>query len=383
MKLSRKKEGLIDRSPSPADLSSYNRILLIQLGDIGDVILTLPAIRALRDNFPESRLVVCVREKAREIIEDCPWASEVMTVRKEQKRLKAAILDQALWMRDLRAHRFDLAIDLRTGTRGAIIAGFSGAGTRIGRFAADGRLWRNRVYTHLVTPPDEAFQYAAAHNLNILSPLGLKIPGMALQITIPCHRKQAAISLFSSEKIPMNRPLLAFHPFSLWKYKEWQVNSCAELIDDVQLRYNVTIVITGSSEERGRADQVVELCRTKPFNLAGKTSIGELAAVLSACRGFIGVDTAALHLAAAAGVPTLGIFGPSPAVCWAPRGSRHAIVTKDMPCVPCRRKGCQDSEVSQCLDELTLKDIHEELYRFIELKVNKVRESSDSGPLLP
>jgi ADP-heptose:LPS heptosyltransferase len=85
MKLSRRKEGLFNRSPLPTHLSSYKRILLIQLGDIGDVILTIPAIRALRDNFPESRLVVCVREKAREIIEDCPCTSEAMTVRKEQK----------------------------------------------------------------------------------------------------------------------------------------------------------------------------------------------------------------------------------------------------------------------------------------------------------
>ncbi|MCX5883319.1 MAG: glycosyltransferase family 9 protein [Deltaproteobacteria bacterium] len=353
---------------------SYKRILLIQLGDIGDVILTLPAIRALRENFPESRLVVCVREKAREIIEDCPWVSAAMTVRKEQKPLKSAILGQAHWMKGLRAHRFDLAIDLRTGTRGAIIAGFSGAGTRIGRFAADGRLWRNRVFTHLVTPPDEAFQYATEHNLNILSPLGLKIRDTALQITIPCHRKQTAIQLLSSEKIPMNRPLMAFHPFSLWKYKEWQVSSCAELIDDVQLRYDLTVVITGSSEERDRADQVMARCRTKPFNLAGKTSIGELGAVFSACRGFIGVDTAALHLAAAVGIPTMGIFGPSPVACWAPRGSQHAVVSKNMRCVPCRRKGCQNSEISQCLDELSVKDVHEELCRFIEHNVKIERK---------
>jgi predicted lipopolysaccharide heptosyltransferase III len=369
MTLSRKREVSVDRSTFPALPLSYKRILLIQLGDIGDVILTLPAIRALRENFPESRLVVCVREKAREIIEDCPWASAVMTVRKGQKRLKAVILDQARWMRELCTHRFDLAIDLRTGTRGAIIAGFSGAGTRIGRFSADGRLWRNRVFTHLVTPPDEACQYAVEHNLNILSPLDLNITDRALRITVPSHRKQAAIRLFSSEKIPMNRPLLAFHPFSLWKYKEWRVNACAELIDDVQLRYDVMVLITGSAEERGRADQVMARCRTKPFNLAGKTSIGELAAVFSVCCGFIGVDTAALHLAAAVGVPTLGIFGPSPAVCWAPRGIRHAVVAKNLPCIPCRRKGCQNSETSQCLDELTLQDIHAELCRFMEFNV--------------
>ncbi len=369
MKRSRKKEELSDRNPLPANPSSYHSILLIQLGDIGDVILTLPAIRALRNKFPESRLVVCVREKAGEIIEDCPWASGVMTVRKEQKPLKAAVLDQARWMAALRAHQFDLAIDLRTGTRGAIIAGLSGAGTRIGRFAADGRLWRNRVFTHLVTPPDETFQYSAEHNLNILAPLGLKIRDAAPRISVPSRRIQAAARLFSSEKISADRPLLAFHPFSLWKYKEWRVDSCAELIDDVQQNYEVTVVITGSPDERGRADQVLARCRTKPYNLAGKTSIGELAAVFSACRGFIGVDTAALHLAAAVGIPTLGIFGPSPAVCWAPRGSRHTVVSKNMPCIPCRRKGCRNSEISRCLDELTLKDIHDELCRFIALNV--------------
>lgn len=378
MKLSRKKEGLIDPIPPLAHLSSYKRILLIQLGDIGDAILTLPAIKALRENFPQSRIVVCVREKAREIIEDSPWASAAMTVRKERKRLKAAVLDQVRWMIELRGHRFDLVIDLRTGTRGAIIAGLSGAGTRIGRFSDDGRLWRNRVFTHLVTPLDESLQYAAEHNLNILFPLGLKIRDRAPQIMIPHHRKEAVIRLFSSESIPMDLPILAFHPFSLWKYKEWQVNSCAELIDDVQLRYDLTVVITGSSEERGRADQVVARCKTKPFNLAGKTSIGELAAVFSACRGFIGVDTAALHLAAAVGIPTLGIFGPSPAVCWAPRGSQHTIVSNNMPCVPCRQKGCGNSEISQCLDELTFQDIHKELHRFIELKVNRgARECPD------
>jgi heptosyltransferase-3 len=370
MNLSRKKEGLIDRSHFP--LSSFKCILLIQLGDIGDVILTLPAVRALRDNFPNSLIVVCVREKAREIITDCSLASTVITVRKERKSMKAVILDQVHWLQELRAHRFDLTIDLRTGTRGAIIAGFSGARTRIGRFADDGKLWRNRVFTHLVTPPDEGAQYAVEHNLNILSPLDLKIYDRTLHITVPSYRKQAAARLFTRENIPMNRPILAFHPFSLWKYKELQVDSCVELIDTVRQHYEMTVVITGSSEERDRADQVVARCRIKPINLAGKTSIGELAAVLSACHAFIGVDTAALHLAAAVGIPTLGIFGPSPAVCWAPMGSRHAVISKNMPCIPCRRKGCDNSEISQCLDQLTVQDMHETVIQFLEVNFGMI-----------
>jgi heptosyltransferase-3 len=345
---------------------SFERILLIQLGDIGDVILTIPAIKAIRDTFPESRIVACVRNKAAEIIADCPWVSDVLTVRKDRNSMQSTLIDQFHWLRKLRAYRFDLAIDLRTGTRGAIIAGFSGAGTRIGRFAEDGRLWRNRVFTHRVTPPDESMQYSAEHNLNILFPLNLRIQDRNLHITVPSYRKQAAARLFTHENIAMNRPILAFHPFSLWKYKEWPIDSCVGLIDCVQRNYDVTIIITGSPDERKRADQVVDRCRIKPFNLAGKTSIGELAAVLSTCHGFIGVDTAALHLAAAVGIPTLGIFGPSPAVCWAPRGSQHTVVCKNMSCVPCRRKGCENSENSRCLNELTVADIHEKLSRFLE-----------------
>jgi heptosyltransferase-3 len=356
---------LPDSETQPEIPSAFDRILLIQLGDIGDVILTLPTIKALRDNYPMSRIGVCVRDKAAEIIADCSWADDVIIVRKDRKPLKEKISDQLHWLRKLRAYRFDLAVDLRTGTRGAIIAGVSGAGTRIGRFAEDGRLWRNRIFTHLVVPPDERMQYAVEHNLNILSPLKLTVADNSLHLTVPSYRKQAVAQLFSRENIPLDRPLLAFHPFSLWKYKEWPVHSCVELIDTIQKKYDLTILITGSPDERERAERVVERCRITPFNLAGKTSIGELAAVLSACRGFIGVDTAALHLAAAVGIPTLGIFGPSPTVCWAPRGSQHAVVLKEMPCVPCREKGCGNTEISRCLDELTVAEMQEKLNRFL------------------
>jgi len=345
----------------------YERILLIQLGDIGDVILTLPVVQALRDNYPLSCIVVCVRKKARDIMDDCPWVSEVMDIPQPSGPLKERINCHINWFKRLRRYRFNLAIDLRTGTRGAIIAGLSGAATRIGRFSEDGGLWRNRIFTRLVhPPPDELDQYASEHNLNILSPLQLHIRNHLPRINVPSYRKQSVKGLFRNSAVPSDKPIVVVHPFSLWQYKEWQVESCAELIDDIQLRYGVAVVITGSAEERSRAEQVVNRCQTMPFNLAGYTSVGELAAVLETSCGFIGVDTAALHLAAAAGIPTLGIFGPSSINCWAPRGDHHHVVFKDMPCVPCRRKGCNDSEISRCLKELTVDDIREKLYRFME-----------------
>jgi len=335
------------------------RILLIQLGDIGDVVLTMPTIRGLRERFPESTLAVAVRGKAGQLIEDCPWADGVISVDTPKLSFGHAISYQKRFISDLRKWGFDLAIELRTGHRGAILAFLSGAPCRIGRFADDGRLWRNRLFTHLVRPQphEELARYAAEHHFNILSPLGA-FPGNKIpQLYVPGERIKKAEQIFREENMPPNCPVIAFHPFSLWKYKELEIQQCVLLIDYIQNTWGVGVMITGSPDERARASQVVDRCRKPVVNLAGKTSIGELPAVLRGCRLFVGVDTAALHIAAAVGVPTVGIFGPSSPVSWAPRGEQHCIVSKNMPCVPCRQKGCQNSEKSRCLEALTLEEI--------------------------
>jgi heptosyltransferase-3 len=340
-------------------------ILLIQLGDIGDVVLTMPTIRALRENFPENSITVCVREKARELIEDCPWINETISVEKHKRNLKQEFICQKNFIAALWKHHFDLVFELRTGTRGAIVAFFSGASIRIGRFAEDGRLWRNRIFTHLVNPQNEIKEYVAEHSLNILAPFNLNTTNRLPVLFVPSHRKQKANTILRNENIPIKNPIIALHPFSLWKYKEWKIDQCIQLIEYIGNTYPFTIIITGSEEERSRAAELVAKSKIKIYNLAGKTSIGVLPAVLQACRLFIGVDTAALHIAAAVGTPTIGIFGPSSPINWAPRGDQHIVVSKDRPCVPCRQKGCQNSEVSQCLEELTFEEIKEKVDQHI------------------
>ena len=98
-------------------------------------------------------------------------------------------------------------------------------------------------------------------------------------------------------------------------------------------------------------------CPRNTYNLAGKTSIGTLAAVFKACKLFIGVDSAGVHIAAAVGLPTVCIFGPSSYIDWAPRGPQHRVVYKDFQCVPCYQKGCGGSGYSRCLEELNLEEV--------------------------
>lgn len=350
-------------------------ILIIQLGDIGDAVLTLPFVGALSRTFPKRSLVLCVREHARELLEDCPQVHQVLSVNKQKRMLKAELAHQLRFLRDLRRNKCTMAIELRTGTRGATIAVLSGAHTRVARYANDGTLWRNRLFTHLVKPTREYRQYAAQHNLNIMAPFGLFEEDPRPHILVTEHRRRKAKAIFQKARIPEDKPLVAVHPFSLWKYKEWPVSEMASLLDRIQVEYRCNIIVTGAPSERKPAGDLIDICQYKPYNLAGETSIGELPAVLAACTLFVGVDTAALHIAAAVGIPTVGIFGPSSWTNWAPRGRNHLVVKKGLPCQPCSQKGCEGSEWSRCLKELTAKEVYEVMEKILNLTLTGERDT--------
>jgi heptosyltransferase-3 len=344
--------------PDPrASSSSWKSVLLIQLGDIGDVVLTLPTVQALRSHCPKARIAVCVREKARDIMEDCPWLDEVFVVSKapggKSENPVDKLLRYARWFSDLRSRHFDVAIELRTGTRGAILAFLSGAPCRIGRFAEDGGLWRNRLFHVLVDPPGEMTQYAIEHNLNILRPLGIRVDQPELVFPIPITRIERAKQILENAGISGGDEFVVFHPFSLWPFKEWTILEGARLIDSIQEKTPFRVVITGAADERERAGILSRTCKRAPLNLAGQTTIGELSGILKCASLFIGVDTAALHMAAAVGTPTIGLFGPSSPVSWAPRGAAHEVVSAGLACMPCRNKGCDNSGQSRCMQTLS------------------------------
>jgi predicted lipopolysaccharide heptosyltransferase III len=334
-------------------------ILLIQLGDIGDVLLTFPAIRALKENFPQADVFVAVREKGKELIEECPWAAGVISVNEEKRSWREEWSYQVKFFSDLRKHHFDLAIDMKMGDRGAILALLSGAKQRVGLYAYDGILWRNRVFTHLALPHQAPGRHMAQHYLSLGEEYGITTDHIWPELVPSEAMLQEAKDLLRREGVPTERPIIALQPFSLWPYKEWDIGNYIGLIHWLVSNYPVSVIVTGSGDERIKADELTKECPANTYNLAGKTSIGTLAAVFRLCKLFIGVDSAGVHIAAATGIPTVSLFGPSSSMDWAPRGERHLVIRKDMPCVPCRNKGCEDSGVSRCLGELTLEEVQD------------------------
>jgi ADP-heptose:LPS heptosyltransferase len=227
------------------------------------------------------------------------------------------------------------------------LALLSGARQRIGFYASDGKLWRNRVFTHLAHLAGKPGQHMAEYYLSLLLAYNLKTENDSPEMVIPEQKRRLAVALFKKEKIPSGLPVVAVQPFSLWQYKEWGTDKYVELINRIRLEYKLPVIITGSPDETGRAEEMVKMCGENVFNFAGKTSIG-------------------IHVAAALGTPTVSIFGPTSFEVWGPRGKQHCVVQKDISCVPCSEKGCQGNEVSDCLEELTVDEAMPSVKRQIE-----------------
>ena len=352
-------------------------ILLIQLGDIGDVVLSLPAIVALKQHFTECDIWMCIREKARGLLEHIPEIEGAIGVDVAPRPTIRALDHHLRWILNLRRRRFALVLDLRTGSRGTVIACLSGAPFRIGRLDHGRQGVRKRVFTHLVQPDSdlEKGQYAVKHHLNILAAVGVHPAEERPTIRISREKETGIRAFLKKEAISQERPLVAISPFSLWRYKEWKGDGWIRLMADLVKNRGVSVVITGSPEERERAQTLVRGLSKDIFNLAGKTRMQMLPALFKICRLFIGVDSGSLHVASAVGTPTVAIFGPSSTVTWAPRGARHLIVSKEMSCIPCRKKGCGDSGTSRCLEELTVSEVLRVVNRHFEYE--KVTDSVD------
>lgn len=336
-------------------------ILLIQLGDIGDVVLSIPAFRAVQESFPQAKIVVAVREKVTELIPHIPWVNDVIAVNQDRRTFIEAFRHQWAFFSRVRRFHFDLAFDFRISERGAVLAFLSGAKERIGFYDPEG-FWRNRLFTRLRQDrrEDRESMHMSAYYSSLIRAYGLTVTHEKPEIHVREDVRQRAEHLLRQEGVAVECPIIVLQPFSLWRYKEWNMEKYTQLIRRMLSAFQVSVVITGSADESERARELVARFGDKErrvFNLAGKTSLGELAGVLQASKLFVGVDSAGMHIAAAVGTPTIAIFGPSSPDSWAPSGRQHFVVQKDLPCVPCRQKGCDGSEFSRCLEELAVEDV--------------------------
>jgi predicted lipopolysaccharide heptosyltransferase III len=339
------------------------KILVIQLGDIGDVVWATPAFWALKGAFPQASLSVLVRNTNGELLSDDPHIDKIFQVDQQ------SLFEGLRLLKKLRRAKFDLLFDLRADDRGAYISFLSGAKIRAALYCR-GLFWRNKAFTHLVDspPPKERILGAAEQSLKIIRGFGIKATASIPRIFIAEKLKNKMLALLTEEKIETKQGWISINPFSRWPYKEWGMDKWPQLAFYVWQTYKMPLIITGSATEKQRAEALAGAGHSPIYNLAGKTTLREMAALLQMSRLHIGVDSAAPHIAAAVGTPTITIYGPSDWRDWAPLGDRHQVVLPDMDCSPCHQKGCDGSGRSKCLEDLSVAKVQSA----VETMMNKL-----------
>lgn len=340
--------------PQDVSRASPHNILLVQLGDIGDVVLTTPSIRALRESFPDARISILLLKPFGSLLSAAPDLHEIIETERSRDSLLKRLHTFFRIARRLRRSHYDLVIDLRTGDRGALFSFLTGTPVRIGRPGTGKQFWHRFCYTRMlhdlrVAPPP--VHPGADQSLRILRELGIDTADSTPRLHLGQADRTRALELLMTLGLQPGQ-FITINPFSRWKYKEWRNDKWGQVIDMLWEKHQLPAALTGSREEAAACQEIVAGREGRTFSLAGETTLGEMASVISMSRLHLGVDSAAPHIAAALGTPTVTIHGPTDWRAWRVVNGRHRIVTPAVGCLPCNKTGCDGSGKSLCLEEL-------------------------------
>ncbi|MDQ7838419.1 MAG: putative lipopolysaccharide heptosyltransferase III [Thermodesulfobacteriota bacterium] len=358
----------------PLQKRDTKNILIIQLGDIGDVVWVTPTLWAVKEKYPDAKVSILVWEGFGTILEEDPSLHKIFEVRRYKGSFFKKAIEQIRFIRGLRKEQFDLVFDLRAGDRGAIMAYITGAPVRVSMFYRDVPFWRNMLFTHVVDPPVPTKKTlgAAEQSLRIVREFGIDTENIVPKLWVSENVKERARQILDRQNIlNVNQRWITLNPFSRWQYKEWDYDKWVKVIDWIWDKFKFPTVIVGSPEEKDKASELVKKCRRRVFSLAGQTTLGELAGVLALSFLHIGVDSAAPHIAAAVGTPTITIYGPSDWRDWASPGDIHRVITPDDDCVPCHQKGCDSMGWSKCLHNLETDKVQRAIQKMMDILASR------------
>jgi predicted lipopolysaccharide heptosyltransferase III len=348
----------------PLDLASlryrdFRRILLIKLSAVGDVVHTIPVLNKLRRRYPSARIDWLVTPAIAELLRHHPAITNVVEFDRNEWSARwrwSAFASSARLATKLKAVDYDLVVDMHGQFRTAVFALATGAPVRIGFdrprtevWEASGRTlpaearkhaWKGAregswlAYTHHVRVPTLDV-HAVDRYLSVGPMLGLDEAAADFSFPIPAAATGRIDRLLQERSIGGASPryLLTIAPGTIWETKHWRSEGFAEVARHF-LRKGFTVVLIGSARERGACDEVATLAPGS-LNLAGETTLTELAAIIRRSTICLTNDSGPMHLAVALGRPVVSIFGPTDSVWIGPYQRPEAVLQAGLPCAPC------------------------------------------------
>ncbi len=296
------------------------KIILLKIWAIGDSVQTLPMLRALRQKFPVARIDVLARNRTKDIF----------LGNKDINNIYLYEMGDISFLKLFR--KYDLAIDCDLYLRVSALLSWFLAPERIG-FSNQAR---STLYTKKVQFKKN--QHVVQSYLDLVRILGCEYDEDKLvPIFVGEKEKSKAEKFFTLNLLSAEDFVVGICPGSgeSAKTRIWPKENYAQLINELTNRFNAKVILVGGKDEVEVGEELEELTNQRVINAINKYSLKESVAIIEKCKLFISNDTGPMHIAAAQGVTTIGLFGPNTPVLWKPYGSKNFAIYKNVPCSPC------------------------------------------------
>ncbi len=327
----------------PPHLPDRPRILLVKLSSFGDVLHALPTLEALRAAYPDAHITWLVETAYAPLLAGHPALDEVWLAPRLRPREFLSGPNPArlrTLLTHLRAQPFDLVVDVQGLLKSAIWVALARSPRKVGYD-------RTRELSYLAlterVPPFDPEAHAVRRYLNLAHYLGAPPAPPRFRLNL-----DAAVDISALLPPGDDRPLAVLHPGARWATKLWPAASWATLAAHLHSR-GLRVAITGSAADQELVASIIGLTQTPIINLAGRTSLAELAGVLRRAKLAVTTDTGAMHLAAALETPMVALFGPTAPWRTGPFGPGHQVVRLELSCSPCFQRRCP---APRCLSDL-------------------------------
>lgn len=328
------------------------RILFFKPGAIGDLLHTLPALKALKRSFPDAKITVVVSPGQDALLQASTYADRVLVL--DKALIKKSVRHFAAFTSALRRERYDFFIDMQPSVRSLIMRWFSGAR-------------RSLVYQKQKRiKAGEKALHAAENFMRTLEPLGIREPVDCIELDVR-EEAYAAINGLLARKgfrpgekiVALNCSVGAARPS-----RNWFPERFAELADRLIREAGVRVIFVGGKEDRELVAGVLSAMTEKAVSVAGDLNLAETSALLKRCRCLVSSDTGPLHLAASVQTGVVGLYGSTDPRRTGPIG-KHRVLQTMIPCVPCNKKWCP-LPVRQCMTAITVDDVLAAVKDFIQ-----------------
>ncbi|GIX46473.1 MAG: glycosyl hydrolase [Candidatus Tectimicrobiota bacterium] len=332
------------------DLAQLRTVLLVRLSSIGDILLTTPVLRLLRQACPQARLDFALKAPYADLLRANPCVDRLLLVPPGESL-------RAMWRR-LRQQRYDLVLDWQRTLRSRVLLWGVRATHRL---AYNKRTVRRALLVHLgwnLLRPPLAVPELYARPLRRLG-LTAPLPPLEMHLT---PESQAAAAAYLEQALPagQRQPLLAVAPGARWATKRWPAERFAAVAQALADAHGAAVVLLGDADDVPLAQAICQQLRAPVLDGTGRLSLMQTAALLQRCRLLLSNDSGLMHLAAALRVPVVAVFGPTVAEFgFYPFQATAQVVSLALPCRPCSTKGSRrcPRQHHQCMRGLSSEQV--------------------------